>query len=378
MIERHVFDERSFVVVLRGNSNAILEPDGSLLVTGFPTRLGNVNITFRSRWIQHAGTVKYPGHLWIEISGPGSSLEDTIPIFANAALAILPIISVATNAAIGEPQIELGFDSTSGAEKREYFQQYVTPESGDLRYVRIVDCSLVAILIDAISRHRDSERIRRAINQYRIALDSWILGRETMSLAHLWMAVEALTKAAIREELTRRKLNKEVELAAALNVQIEELDATIRRDVILDKDIECYKKAKKASDGFEHGFLGFDRIRQLSTEVRHRMANHVRAAIISMLGVPDEQHKKLLSSPYDKPLGNWPIVRYLRGTLNTTQDDLAAPNSMYPFIRWSPKLLNYEIIANGEVNIRFEESYTPELAEGVTFQPKSVEVWRPS
>jgi hypothetical protein len=304
-------------------------------------------------------------------------LEEAMPAFGNAALALLPVVSLATNAAIGDPQIEVAFETTSAKREREYFQQYVPPEPKELFFVRLIHCASAAALADAVGKHSDSERLGRALSQYATALTSWIKGRQSLSIAHLWMAIEALTKAAIRHECARRGIATSEELATAMGVRIADLDAFIRREIILQGDADCYAKARKASDGFEHGYLGFDEVRALSGETRDRMGRYVREAILAMLHLPDDVRARLLGPPYAKPMGNWPLVRYLRGVLLADSDELAPPGSAYPLMKWAPSLAKCEQTPDGELRVEINENLTAEVREGVTFQPRSTEWWRP-
>src|SRR6185312_7791783 len=125
---------------------------------------------------------------------------------------------------------------------------------------------------------------------------------------HLWMSLEALTKAKIRAEIGARKLSTEDELAASLQVEKSELDATIRRRFLLQGDDECYTLAKKASDGFEHGFLGFDRLLDLSQKIRVRMAGYVRSAILELATVETSTKSIILSESFSDPIGPWPLA----------------------------------------------------------------------
>ncbi|MGH8727552.1 MAG: hypothetical protein ACREV9_05235 [Burkholderiales bacterium] len=229
--------------------------------------------------MKRTGEVTVPGHLWIEIRGTAPDLERAIGPFANAGLAGISIIATTVNAAIGEPEVEVAFESTKGAKQREYFQSYVPPETAVLYTGRVIDLSLTSAFLDALKGNKEAERLLRAMNQYNLALVSWKFGHATISLAHLWMAVEALTKVKLRAECRERCLTEPTALASSLGVDLRKLDATIRREFILQGDIECYKQAKEASDGFEHGFLGFDHILEISQQVRSRMATYVRAAI---------------------------------------------------------------------------------------------------
>lgn len=364
---------KHFTVVMRGPSSVIFRQNERLMVENFPTENGPVKIGYCSRWIKREG-IDIPGHIWIEINGSGEKLEKSLAILANAGLAILPYLSLSANAAIGEPDVEIGFDSTPNISKRDYFQNYVSPETGIVYLSRPLHIKSTIALINTVSSHPESKRLHRAANQYRLALDSWQLGRASLSLAHLWMALEALTKSRIRAECRKRNISGEPELAKELGVKLEQLDSIIRKDLILKGDRECYRKAKKASDGFEHGFLGFEEIRELSQDVRVVMAKLIRNAILELCELKEEDLKILTSNPFNKPMGHWPIVKYMRGQL-LGKGELAAKGNSYPFIRWKSEIKKYEI-KDHIINIEPSDTFTAEIGKGISFQPKSVEYWR--
>lgn len=369
--------KREFTVVMRGPSAFFLLPYKEICIQKYPIALGTVDIKFRTRWIKRNDSVTLPGQLWIEVRGEAKDLEESIVPFANAGFAFLPILSLSANAAVSFPAVEVAFDSTPGVKERNYFQCYVPPESDVIHFARPIDIQASVALLDAISKSPDAERLHRAANQYQLALDSWILGSETLSLAHLWMAVEALTKAVIRFECEVRGINSENELASALNIELPKLDSTIRRDFILGGDEECYRKAKNASDGFEHGFLGYTKIRELTIDIRHRMAGHVRETIFRVSALDAETLKTLTDDPYNKPMGIWTLVKYLRGQLIGEGAELASKGNEYPFMRWRPVVQKAEVTENGKLNIKVNEELQPELGDGIVFQPISHEVWKP-
>lgn len=362
---------------MRGPSAVVFRQNENLVVKKFPCASGPVSVVCTSRWIKRSETVIVPGQLWIEIRGQANNLEESLVLFANAGLALLPMLALSANAAIGEPEVEVAFDSTPNVSERDYFQSYIPPESGIVHFGQLIDVKTTVALLDAIKGHPEAERLRRAANQYRLALDSWKLGRETLSLAHLWMALEALTKAKVRFECIARGLSSEEELGNTLGVEKNQLDSAIRRDLILDGDEECYRKSKQASDGFEHGFLGYDKIRELSKDVRHRMAKYIRNTILELSGLEAEPLRVLTSGPYEKPMGHWPIVKYVRGRLLGESPELAAKGNAYPILRWKPVINKCEATKDGKINIRFSENLTAELGEGISFQPISFEAWKP-
>jgi len=377
MDDEEIQTKKQFTVVMRGPSAVLFRQDDYLRVKDFPSAIGPVNIVYRARWLKRDENIIVPGNLWIEINGSGPALEEVLAPFANAGLAMIPILSLSVNAAIGEPEVELGFDITPGITVQDYFQSYVPPESHIVHLGRHINVDATVALIRAIAIHPDGERLRRAANQYRLALDSWRFGRDTLSLAHLWMAVEALTKARLLVECAVRGFQEDQELANSLGVELKHLDATIRKNLILKGDEKCYEKSKEASDGFEHGYLGYDEIRELAKDVRHRMAAYVRTAILEMIGVDADTFKLLTSNPFDKPMGYWPIVKYIRGRLIGAGEELAAEGNSYPFIKWNPVVKSSQVGEDGKLNITFNETFTAEIAKGILFEPQLYEAWQP-
>ncbi len=366
---------KRFVVVVRGPAAFFFHPDDRLIVEDFPSAMGPVNIAYTTRWLKKGDDIILPGHLWIEIRGHATTLEDALVAFGNAALSLLPIFSLSANAAVDEPEIELGFDNTPGATERDYFQCYLPPETEMLHVVRRIKVEPTVALLKAVTTHPEAERLLRGANQYRLALDSWRLGRESLALAHLWMALEAITKTKLRAICESRKIT-EIGLASSLGIIQDKLDSVIRRDFLLQGDIECYKKGKQASDGFEHGFLEYDKIREHSKEIRHRMASYLRRALFELCNLAADVIDVLTTDPNDKPLGYRPVVKYFRGKLVGEGDELSTPGSAYPFMRWTPSIKSAGFKADGRFDVTLSETLTAELAEGIKFRRVSHEVWK--
>jgi hypothetical protein len=189
------------------------------------------------------------------------------------------------------------------------------------------------------------------------------------------MALEAITKTKLRAICESRKVT-ETELARSLQINRNQLDAIIRKDFLLRGDEGCYKKGKEASDGFEHGFLGYDKMREHSKEIRHRMANYLRPALLELCGLDADTINVLTADPYDKPIGYWPVVKYLRGKLLGEGDELAAQGNAYPFMRWTPTIKSTTLEESGKFRIGLSETLTAKLAKGIKFQPRSYEAWQ--
>lgn len=366
---------REFIVVLRGPSAVIFKPGECLYVNEVPSSLGKVSISYTTRWLEKGEDINFPGHLWIEIRGMASTLEEALVPFGNAGLTIIPIMALSANAAIADPEIEIGFDNTNGITERDYFQNYVPPERYILHYWRFIDANATVKLIEKIGSHPEGERLHRAANQYRLALDSWRLGRETLSLAHLWMALEAITKVKLRAECKARGLD-ESELAKVLGIDKKELDGTIRKNFIMIGDIECYEKAWEASNGFEHGFLPYAKIRDLSQSVRLRLANYIRNAMLELMEIDHETMTILTTRKFNDPLGFWPIVKYFRSKLIGSGKQLAKEGNAYPVMIWKPDIKSIVVNEEGNLTATVGDSLTAELAEGIHFKELKLEAWK--
>src|SRR5260370_35854736 len=98
---------KQFVVVVRGPAAFFFDTDDRLVVEDFPSAMGPVNIVYTTRWLKKEDDIILPVHLWIEIRGHATTLEDALVAFGNAALSFLLIFSLSANAAVDEPEIEL-------------------------------------------------------------------------------------------------------------------------------------------------------------------------------------------------------------------------------------------------------------------------------
>jgi hypothetical protein len=369
--------QRSFTVVMRGPSACVFWPDEKLEILELQTAVGKITVEYRTRWFQFGPNVTMPGHMWIQVTGTGPNLEDVLVPYANAALLVLPVIAVATNASIEHPELEIGFDSTPGISERDYFQCFIPAETSNAKPGRRVNVDCVVALLRSLESHPERERLLRGCNQYGLALNSWRLGNEILSLAHLWMAVEALTKAVLRSEQSKRGLASQEELAKALGVDIKQLDGEVRRRLILRGDDECYKAGKSASDGLEHGFMPYDRIRSHATAAHRKLAQYIRLSILELTGIDSGILQKLLNDPFDRPIGSAPLTKYMRGQIVGSAATLSKEGNVYPILIWNATIKSAKFSADGKtLSIEPEEKLTVAFGPGLSFKPKRTEIWQ--
>ena len=216
--------------------------------------------------------------------------------------------------------------------------------------------------------------MHRAINQYALALRHWRPGHEILAVAHLFIASEALTGVALTEELTRTGFDR-AGLAGSWKVEPRALEAEVRRRIIFRGDDATHKSAKEASDGFEHGFLDFDRVRLLSSDVRDRVGMYLREAILEHSGASEGCRATLLASPRNVPLRSF-LTRYLWGEFVGEAEDLALPELQYPHFEWTSRLDQFS--RKGRVvTMSPQETPTGRFSGDVQFTPTRVEIWGP-
>ena len=321
-----------FTVVLRGPSGAYWPPGKHFTVASFPAASGSVSISLQTR---RAVTPNFsrptPRGIHVEITGEAHSLDESLTAFSAAAELISPIVSVVSNAPIGMLDVELAFESTPGSRERLFFQQFLLDERVlpiDLHAVP--NASLKAVL-QRLPKHPENERLHRAMSYYHNAISQWRPGAEIVVLAYLYMAAEALTpivRAAFLEKAGGRDA-----LLALWGVDVKQLDSEARCRGVFEGNVAVYKKAKHASDGFEHAFASFTDIRADASQVLLPTAGYVRRTILRQLSLPDNALQQMLADPYDRPF-YLHYTKFLRGRLVSNGDALSAPDQLYPILTW--------------------------------------------
>jgi hypothetical protein len=374
-----------YVVVFRALS-APMFPRGKEIKIDNTTSLGTVRLTYRTHHVNIGLAHPLPGDLWIDARGPANSVENAVSVFGGIIGTLTPIISFSTNAAISDLEPELVFNNTYGLKTRDFLQSMLPGKRPIVHVGRKVNSEATIGLINAIETSSEKDRIVRAILQYSLALRHWRWGHETLATAHLYIGMETLTQAVIRSRLAASNINHE-QFARDLGINPDNLapnctlpqaiEVAVRKHLLFQGDDQCYKDAKDASDGFEHGFMPFDKIRNKARAVRDKTAKYLRKAILDLVGIENTYRDILLATPYNVPLGNWPVVKYIRGQLLGDSDNLAAKGKKYPVMSWRSTIKSVDFSESGEYDIKFEETLRAHLDNGISFQPGSFEVWAP-
>jgi hypothetical protein len=368
--------QREYVVAFRAPSSVRFSEDGHWRLTSVKTANGTVALTFRTRYDDVGLDAKIPRELWIDARGTAPSMNQAINEFGRVVSLFLPMLAITQNAAILDLKAHLAFESTADRTEREFFQQFISDEIGLPRITRKANAKTANAFVQAIgsTADEDRERIIRSCAQYRQALMYWGPGQELLALAHLYMGIEALTRVVLRRHCAGANTDADG-LAAQLGVERKLLEPTIRKRIIFQNDVDCYNEAKRASDGFEHGYLGFDELESLARKRRDQTATYLRDAVLDLLSLDADMKADL--AKYNVAVGAWKVVRYFRGLLLGQGRELAAPDQEYPFLRWKSSIQKATSNSEGGISITPTDTLSPLLAPGISLKPTSYEMWGP-
>jgi hypothetical protein len=329
---------------------------------------------FRTTYVEKGYDEPVPQNLWIEITGNGPDISQAVAVFMGWAAEVSSVLAICTNAAMGQLETELVFDINPENDQHEFLQVFVpewplSPVPG-----RRIDTEIIQVILTALVSHDDLPRISRAIAQYSEALNFWRHGREVSCVAHLYMAVEALTPAILRQHMKKLGKTKD-QLASDWQVEIQRVNNEARLRLIFDGDADCFNQARNASDAFEHGFLDFDAVRKIAQEISIRTAGYVRRGIFRTLELQADIVDRLFDGNYSFPRGPLLLVRYLKGQMIGKIDELAAEPQQYPILDIRPSLKTVRIGEDGNYGFWEELSITPKIGEKAQFKPERYEIW---
>ena len=365
----------SYIVVLEASSAVRFDDGESVTLNAFPTRTGPVAVTWFTRHSPEGFDAPIPRELLVQVSGDADTLDSARDEFVEAGRVLTPYLALTANAAIDDPELLLAFDATPGMESRDFLQALRPTETGMFRSSRRLDPHLVGSVAIPVLGHAESDRLHRAVVHYAEALKAWLPGSHLRVLIHLWMAVEALTKAALRAEVAQRASRDA--LLREWGIERKQLDGEVRRRVIFHGDDDVHDTARTASDAVEHSFENFAAVQGDAARIRDRFASHIRSAIFEIAGINESIVGQLTSDPYDSPRESFPLSRFVRGKLTGAGDALAAPGNPYPRLDWQETIESISRNPDGSYRVTPTATITPRLAEGVQFAGGSYEVWGP-
>lgn len=322
-------------------------------------------VSIESLYAQVGDVGSVPAFLMVEVVNQATDLDSAVQDAHARASGLLSLLSVVSNAAVGDISIEVCFEVTDGVQERDFYQHF-----GDMPPREIVDRLAPQDEFEAflahVARSGEFARLHRAVQQYEMAISHSRPGSELLTLAHLWMSAEALTKILLRQELST--VGSQEAVLAAWGIELQNLDAEVRRRVVFGGNTALYREAKRASDGFEHGFTNFGTLRVATASLVPDVAVLIRAAIFRAVDLDPEITRVLQAEPFAVPLAVSSIARELRAVLRGPVENLTADGSAYPHFRLNSRLVSISPTSDGRATYESEEQLEPVFGEGIAWQ----------
>jgi hypothetical protein len=299
------------------------------------------------------------------VRGEAENLEQALGAFGQSLAVLGPILALAVNADIPEFEYDLAYDCTTATDEHRITQWFRRPEAvPEIRKQRPINPQLTQSVINGVLTHPDGSRAYRACVQYQEALANWERGAELLAVMHLWMSVEALTKAFLRAECASQGLDDDA-LCDSWGIEKKNLDSEVRRRLIFNADDQCYRDTRDTSDGLEHMFQDFPTLHSNAAACRDGAARHVRAAIFRLIDVSAADASILEGDPYTEPLTLVDLDRTLHGSLAGPGDKLARAGEAHPHFQGTWELKEFEDHGD-RYDVTFEDNFTIACGEAIT------------
>jgi len=175
---------RPYIVVLKGSSS-VRFPNGSGTHLRLNTPIGLVEAFITTNWQDLGLKHPVPRELWFELRLLHRSIDEAIEQAQVITAGLVPIISYATNAEIGQVEPHLAYDNAQGLNRREFIEYFLPDESGLLSPTRQTDPSLILKVIDTFSTFPYGPGLSTALAHYHSALSNYFLGGESLAVGHL-------------------------------------------------------------------------------------------------------------------------------------------------------------------------------------------------
>ena len=124
-----------FVTVLRASS-AIRLPPGQAFQYNIDAPDGSWQITFRTKYETIAESQELPRELWVEVVGPGTSIDDAMRRAQGHANVGASVVSLAMNAGVDPLPVEYCFHASTERFDHAFHQNFVLGETGYPRFAR--------------------------------------------------------------------------------------------------------------------------------------------------------------------------------------------------------------------------------------------------
>ena len=286
-------------------------------------------IRLRNTFYRDGDKLVFKG-LIAEARGTAYDAEHAFAFLAMHAAPYLHVAAVAGNGAIDEPKHLLAYAPPADGQRGEFVEQIPVDTRTPAPTVRSINPEQLMKLLSTLVGHRDEARLHRAMEHYQHALAAIDPLNRVMTTQHLYMCCENLGQVIFRRMCREAGLPDTGEskhhLAVAAGYQpvgesrqhLWDYDSHLRVTHIFEGDTTLYKKLRKTSDGFEHGFANFGDVQKQAHAAADPAMVLIRRAILRESGLPGDA--ALLAEKYDHPLAAWSPTLILKGAYSGDPD----------------------------------------------------------
>lgn len=311
----------SFAVRLRAYAAAHFSLDQHLVI-----RWPDATATLQSEYTGGSTGRAYPVTLFGEIRGTADSLDDAQMRLGASLSNALPIVALAANAAIGDPMPigAFGFDLSQGPQEFmwyavRYAKRFFPPG------LRQIDGAATLALMTGVGTHPQTTILHRAIESYRRALENWVPERMLMAGEFLYVTAETLSRFLIEARSSQKGITPKNLARLVGESGPDALRDRYLRDEIFAGDEDSLAAMRDASDGFEHGYMDINDVRNLVESKLARSMAFIRQSLVRAANIDPAMESVILSSAYDEPRGLVPPIFILRGDLTVKDPTKPAP-----------------------------------------------------
>jgi hypothetical protein len=198
--------------------------------------------------------------------------------------------------------------------------------------VRSIDAADLLTVLKGLNGHVDEQRLQRAMAHYRQALGELDPFNRVRCAESLFIACENLERAVLRRLYREAGLPdkgaSKHKLAVAAGFKppngcsrqhLSDFDSYVRAHYIFDDQEKIYRNLLFASNHFEHGSRGFDKIQDAADVSADKAFGFIRRAILREIGVPNDS-PLVTEVKYQHPLAGWPPALEVSGSYTSGRD----------------------------------------------------------
>lgn len=255
-------------MVLRTNPGVIVPPDWGWQLTVGPDDEQQIRIAAFTRYEDIDSLVSIPRLLFWVVDLSAECLDEAATEALGHTSGLTTMMAFVGNCHVDSPELHVAYDVTGDNADHEFTQAYLPEHSSLPQPAAWLDLEAFNALHDRLADGGYNPRLGLALAQYNEALRSLRPVGGVLAAEHLFMAAEALVDLVKRRKMHAHGCADEVELAQYLGLDTtvtwkvhNALCSYLRQQVIFAADEEVHRALKKASDGFEHGFLPTTAIR---------------------------------------------------------------------------------------------------------------------